>query len=112
VEKMMQQVESIHEPKERLRAFISIPFSIPTDEYTFWKLLYSLKWQMKHYDESLSQQMKNFLIETFRRLKFKNAEAEADLLLMLFDGIAAAILLKDLKETEQFKQTLFKKYQV
>lgn len=99
-------------PLAAIRAFLLLPFQIPADQYHFWRLLYSLKWQANAYDDTLSAPVKTKLIEAFRALGAANPEAEADLLLLYIDGAATTMLLHPPQEAqkEALKEALLAKY--
>jgi len=105
-------IHASDDPKSQLKAVLSIPFEIEPTEYAFWKLMYSLKWQAKEYDASMSSELKKVITNIFKKLNYKNSEEEAELLLMLFDGIASSILLKKVENSEKLKNMILKKYQL
>lgn len=99
-------------PAGQLRALISLPFQVPEREYPWWKLLYSLKWQKEEYDHQLINQLRLGMTEIFRQLEYSQPALEAELVLVLFDGLATALLLKQTEQAQALQQLLFEKYQL
>ncbi len=107
---MYEQILMIAEPKQKLRAILEIPFTIEQEQYHFWKLLYSIKWQSDIYDYSISAPLRVALVELFERLNYKNPEAEAEVVLLLIDGIAMMKLLRQTEEEQAVLRVIFSKY--
>lgn len=114
-EKLTEIFSSLHhleEPKEILRSVIELPLVIDAGQRPFWKLLYALKWRADVYDESMSTPMKDILVPVFEALDYKQPDLEAELVMVLIDGLASHILLKKPGNAEDIKQLIFKKYQL
>lgn len=111
-EALFREIEKFSEPKDQLRAILSIPFLIPKQDHAFWKLVYALKWQAEEYDQSMYLQIKQVLVAILKKLDYPQPELEAECILMLFDGIASSILLKGVKQKEELINIIFKKYQL
>lgn len=109
-EKLFAAIETEQSAEEKLKAILNIPFSIPKSDYPFWKLLYSLKWQAEVYDAEISDQLKAILIKAFEELGVENPESEAEVTLMLFDGIATALLLKNFTKKTEIQTAIYRKY--
>jgi AcrR family transcriptional regulator len=104
-------IGQIDSPAERIQAVIELPFQIDEDEYPFWRLVYSLKWQNEYYDDSLSQPLKDLLMKALDELKYPDASAEADLIMAYMDGFATTLLLKkEVVDKEKLLNVLRKKY--
>jgi AcrR family transcriptional regulator len=82
-------------PEAVLRAVIAIPFQISPEEYDFWRLIYALKWQAETYDSAMSDPVRNRLPEVFEALGYADPAAETELILVLTDGLATALLLRN-----------------
>lgn len=106
------EVISASNPRECLRKALEIPFNISQDDYELWRLIYALKWQMNTYDDSLSKPVRLALNDAFRKLEYSKPEAETDLLLMLLDGAATALLLHPPKNKMQVLAALKAKYKL
>lgn len=96
--------------QNQLRELLSIPFQLPKEDYAFWKLLYSLKWQAESYDDNMSAPFKEMITNLLTQLNYKDPEIEADIIMMIFNGAATAILLKGLDNQEKILEALLKKY--
>jgi AcrR family transcriptional regulator len=108
--KLFEGISEVSSPNEKLKYILQIPFNIPQNEYSFWKLLYSLKWQADSYDEELSTQLKKIVEDILVQLKYTNPALEAQFVMMLFDGIAMAVLLKTPKDTKEIQKIILSKY--
>jgi AcrR family transcriptional regulator len=110
IKPFIESLESEKDPKDVIRKVIEMPFGIGEDEIPFWRLLYSIKWQTDTYDHSISQPMGEILTEAFSILGFANAEAEAEAVLILLDGIATSLILRKPEHIETIKNILIAKY--
>lgn len=105
-----QEVLKEENPKETIKKIIEIPFNIGEEHNHLWKLIYSLKWQADIYDDTISLPIKNALITAFKKLEYSNPEIEAEIILILLDGISTAVLLREIKNKEQVLETMLEKY--
>lgn len=84
-------------PQERIRKALQLPFSIPEEEYNFWRLFYTLKWQRGGGIETDGMvEFRASLAEAFQKMGHADPAAEARLIEALIDGIATEILIKNL----------------
>jgi AcrR family transcriptional regulator len=97
-------------PEAKLRGIIEMPFQIGEEQYHFWKLLYALKWQTDQYDSSISDPVREVLMQVFEELGYENPLAETEIVLLLIDGLATAILLRRPAQIEAIKTALLAKY--
>jgi len=100
------------EPKAIIRAALELPFRIDKSQYHFWRLIYSLKWQMDAYDYSMSAPARTALENAFAKLGYEQPEAEAELIMALIDGLATSILLRKPENTGDMLQALLDRYGV
>lgn len=107
---IFNSLQHLDDPKEILRKVITLPLDIDEDQRPFWKLLYALKWQADVYDESMSNPAKDLLIPVFKALNYPQPELEAELVMVMIDGIASHVLLKRPGDVEGIKALIFKKY--
>jgi len=107
---IFSEIFILEKPLERLRKIISMPFEIDSSQYNFWKLIYALKWQADVYDKSISAPIENALIDIFTTLKYKNPKAEAEVVLILIDGMVTSILLRKPKSQKNVLQSILLKY--
>jgi AcrR family transcriptional regulator len=89
-------VMKVKDPKERLLMALHLPFVIPSDEYDFWRLIYTLKWQRGPLEHEGMELFRTSLTEAFLELGYKNPQVEAQLIEAIIDGIATEVLLKDI----------------
>ncbi|MEQ9263002.1 MAG: helix-turn-helix domain-containing protein [Owenweeksia sp.] len=98
------------DPKDILRGILDFPFNIDKEEYHYWRLMYALKWQADEYDHSMSHPMRKIAADAFKNLGYSDPGAEAELILILIDGLATAELLRKPENMKAVRQSLFKKY--
>lgn len=97
-------------PEAKLRGILEMPFKIDQEQYHFWKLLYALKWQTDQYDSTISDPIRGILLELFEQLGYKDPGAETEVVLLLIDGLATAILLRQPAGIQQIRKALLAKY--
>lgn len=98
------------DPKDTLRDILEMPFKIENEGENFWKLIYSLKWQMDTYDEGFIAPIKAVLIDVFQKLGAKDPEAEADFVIIVIDGAALEVLLRKTGDKQRIIKVLLDKY--
>lgn len=105
-----QEVLKEERPLEVIKKVIEIPFIVGKEQYHLWKLIYSLKWQAEVYDDSISLPIRKSLIKAFHELNYENPELEAEVVLIMLDGISTAVLLREVKNKEEILKTILIKY--
>jgi len=98
-EAYFHQVISEEDSEERIRKALSLPFQIDEEEYSFWRLVYTLKWQKGSIQTEGMEEFRVSLAEAFEELNYPNPSAEARLVESIIDGVATEILLKDIHPT-------------
>ena len=108
-----EPIVNITDPKQVIAAIIEIPFRVDPVEHTFWRLVYTLKWQQHEYDRTANDMLNELAIKAFTKLNYPNPKAEAEILEIIMDGAATAILLKEnLEENETLIKSLKLKYNI
>ena len=111
VEPLLASIIELPDSAKRVQAIMELPFHIGEEDYPFWRLIYSLKWQNDFYDDEMSKPTKDILVKALTDLKYADADAEADLIMSYVDGFATTVLLKrDSINTAKLLETLRKKY--
>ena len=111
VEPLLASIAELPDSAKRVQAIMELPFHIGEEDYPFWRLIYSLKWQNDFYDDEMSKPTKDILVKALTDLKYADADAEADLIMSYVDGFATTVLLKrDSINTAKLLETLRKKY--
>ena len=104
-------LKEIDDPGERITSIMEIPFHIPTKDYPFWRLVYSLKWQNEYYDDELAQPIRNLISEALTEMKYAEVESETELIMSYLDGFATTILLKsEVVDKDKLLKALRNKY--
>ena len=111
-QKMYLDMLNHDDPKKIIASVIAFPFNIDPNEFSYWKLMYALKWQTNVYDQSATNPIRNLLIDAFKKLNYKKPKAEAELILILLDGIATNVLLKKNQELTTVQEILLEKYKL
>lgn len=107
---MFMEAMNETEPRKIIENFILLPFRIPKEQFSFWKLIYQIKWQKESHDDSLMTPIRNALIGAFHGVDCSHPEEEADLLMVFIDGMATKILLKPTIELEKLKEGALRKF--
>jgi AcrR family transcriptional regulator len=111
VEPQLASIAELPDSAKRVQAIMELPFHIGEEDYPFWRLIYSLKWQNEFYDDEMSKPTKDILVKALTELKYADVDAEADLIMSYVDGFATTVLLKrDSINTAKLLETLQKKY--
>ena len=95
-EEFFETISLEKDPKERIRKALHLPFDIDPEDYNFWRLVYTLKWQRGMSQSGYMDVFRASLAEAFLALNYDNPSAEARLVEAIIDGIATEVLLKDL----------------
>jgi AcrR family transcriptional regulator len=107
---LYERILSIDNPRYALKSFLRLPFTVPEDDYPFWRLLYSLRWQEGTYHTLLTSAMREALVKIMDQLGYAHPEAEADLAGMLMDGAAGTVLLRHPENNDMLLEALLDKY--
>lgn len=110
VDQLYESVINETEPKLVIKKFLQIPFLVPKSEYNFWKLLFTLKWEL---DVDSSEKLKpvvRVLSSAFKQLSYENYALEAEFLIHYMDGLTSASVKGDLVPNKSLKSFLEKKY--
>lgn len=99
-------------PSERIKTALSLPFMVEIEEYNFWRLTYTLKWQRGAYENAEFDLFQESLIDAFKKLGYDDPTSEAKLIEVFIDGIATEILLKDGTNAPLLLETILKKYKL
>ena len=98
------------DPKKLLKNVISWPFQMPEDEMEFWKLQFKLKWELNYSNPDKLKPLIDALTNAFEALNYDNPALEAAFISHLLEGVFTALIRGEMKEREQFKNFIIKKY--
>lgn len=110
VNQIFLSLNQAENPRQRIQLAIDLAFDVPEKEHDFWRLLYALKWQTDSYDDSASAGLKSLLKDAFAAMHYEDPAAEAELILILLDGLVTAILLRKPQELQRVQQLLHRRY--
>ncbi len=109
--KELEHLRSIQDPSELILTLLELPFTLDESEYTFWRLVYGLKWQTQYYDDSMSKPIYDLIANALRELNFEEIDAETQLILSYMDGFVMAVILRgDNIDKKTMLKVLRKKY--
>lgn len=100
----------IQDPKEFIRQIIEVPFHISSQDYGLWRMIYSVKWQNNFYSREWVNPMMHALEKAFEALKYKYPKVEAELIVMLIDGVATSLLLHPPANKSKVLHSLLSRY--
>ena len=89
---------------------VSLSEILSEEDLPFWKLIYGLKWQMKEYDHSISAPILHTLTTAFEKLNYPDPAAEAEMVLVLIDGLAVTVLIRKPKNLSAIAKVILDKY--
>tara|TARA_R110000868_G_scaffold383050_2_gene649758 strand:- start:229 stop:750 length:522 start_codon:yes stop_codon:yes gene_type:complete len=112
IKQKMASILMTSAPKELLRKYIELPFNINASEYEMWRLMYALKWQTNGYDSTILEPVKLILRSAFEKLKYKDPDAEVELVLMFMDGAATSFLLHEPENKKDILNSILQKYKL
>ncbi len=100
------------EPKEAIRKTLELGLKMNQNKELaeFWKLQYKIKWELEEYGEHKMEVVKKALTQAFDALGYKQADMEAEHLLILLDGLATRFYLQASFDVEKTIQFVLKKY--
>ncbi len=100
------------DPSNRIRKALSLPFIVEKEEYNFWRLTYTLKWQRRAYEDAAFDAFEESMIDAFTQLEYKDPISEAKLIEVFIDGIATELLLKDGQNSAPLLNAILIKYKL
>ena len=111
---LFSEILSEKDGKEVIKKTIELGLKISNtpEEFNFWKLQYKIKWELESYNKQKMQPILEKLTEAFKNLRYKNPEAEADLILIQLDGLATRLFLQKEFEINSTIEFLITKYGV
>ena len=98
------------DPEKVIAKTIDLPFSINESEYEFWKLQFKLKWELKEKNPQKMEPMIMALTNAFKKLNYEKPEMEAELAVLILEGVSSAILKGTISDKNRLKSFLMKKY--
>lgn len=108
----MAEIVMSEDPKEIIRKILELPFGIDAEEYGMWRLMYALKWQIQSYDTRWLDTVRLVLTDAFNKLGYTDPAAEAEVIFMLMDGSATALLLHEPANKQAILNVLKSKYHI
>jgi len=109
---MITDIQALPTPKKRVAAVLSLSFQVSEEDKHFWRLVYSLKWQVQDYNQAIVNPLLDMLTADFAELGYTNSSMEAQTVLLLIDGLAHAIILDKDVDLKSLHQHLLERYRV
>lgn len=110
LEKLIQPIESLTHPKVILKHVISLPFNMVKEQQEYWKVFYSLRWQMNLDKGSFLDRLSNKVTNAFKALDFSDPQSESETFMMIWDGAMVYILLNNPQNAFVIYETLLDKF--
>jgi len=100
------------DPKKAITIAIEKPFSIPKSDFSFWRLIFKMKWELETYKANKMLPLKNAMATAFKKLGYANPKIEAEFLVECLEGISGSILRENISKRSQMKikKLLLEKY--
>ncbi|WP_026899214.1 TetR/AcrR family transcriptional regulator [Daejeonella oryzae] len=98
------------DPKSLIKKALELPYTFKESEYGYWRLVYSLKWQVNLYNSNKAETLKLALKNAFRNLNYADPEAESELIMIFLDGAVTSLLLHKPENTKAILKVLLSKY--
>jgi AcrR family transcriptional regulator len=112
VKQLYQEVIDQPTAKQVVSAFLQMPFKVPETEYSFWKLLFTLKSELSIDNSEKIKPLKHALTNAFHDLSYTEPEMEAQFIIHYIDGLIGALLKGETKATPKLKKFLLAKYNI
>lgn len=110
---MYAHLSTESDPKVVIKTVLETPLQDKMkDAYDFWRLIYALKWQQRSYGVDTTSEILVLLNTAFEKLCYSDPAQEAELILVILDGLATNVLLKNSIDRKAMVQLLRKKYQL
>ena len=109
---LYEPIMSLKDPKEVLKKYIELPYTVADEEYDFWKLQFKLKWEMEFTPAESFEPIFQKLLEVFKALGYSNPAQEARLMIHIVEGIAGGIIKEGKESQLPLKEFLIMKYNV
>lgn len=93
-----------------LKKIIEIPYEILDQDYVYWQLFYKLKWEKEYQDTEKMIPIIEKLTQACENLGIKDAEKEAEFLIMVLESITEQILIYGKPSQLKYKYFLIHKY--
>jgi AcrR family transcriptional regulator len=110
VRDLLSSILNQSDPKKVVQEALDLPFRIKESEYDFWRLQYKLKWELGYTNREKMAPVRLALENAFKQLDFDQPKTEAELVLLLIDGVAAALLKGNIFEKERLNRLIQEKY--
>ena len=98
------------DPKKAIKMAIMLPYDIPEQEYSFWRLQFKLKWESDYDTSNKMEPLINKLGWAFAQLNYKMPKKEAEVLAHVIEGISIGILCYGKESQKGLKSFLIQKY--
>ena len=100
------------DPQQIISKTLGLAKTIASDEYqmNFWRLQYKLKWELEYYNSQKMEPLRIALSNAFSKLNYEDPDKEADIILVLLDGLAMRLFLEENGKIDTMTDFLIEKY--
>jgi len=110
IESLMLPVLLEDDPQIAIEKYIDTVFEIESSDYSFWKLIFKLKWDNDFYKPNGLKPLIEKLSWSFKKLKYQNPKMEANMLVHTMENLFVSILRDGLASNKRMQSFLKKKY--
>jgi AcrR family transcriptional regulator len=112
IEDQVVRLKELETPQLVIQEAMEIPFKLPSEYYSLWRLIYSLKFKKEMSDNQLFEPIYNVVLSSLKELKYAEPELEAHLIVSYIDGFMMTVLLNTEVSAEDLLRVLQKKYAI
>ncbi len=112
LEKLIQPIDNLTHPRVILKHVISLPFNMAKEQTDYWKVFYSLRWQMNIDKTEFLRKLYIKVENAFKALNYSDPQSEADTFMMIWDGAMNYILLDSPINSFVIFETLLEKFDI
>jgi len=98
------------DPKSVIKKSIQMTDMIDKEDFDFWRLQFKLKWELEINGDQKMEPLKMALINAFTKLNYESPEQEANLILLINEGIGSSVLKGSSLDSKKMINFLLKKY--
>jgi AcrR family transcriptional regulator len=98
------------DPKSVIRKAIEMTGNIDKADYDFWKLQFKLKWELEINGDKKMEPLTMALTNAFQKLNYQSPEMEAQLIILIIEGLGSSVLKGSSLNAGDMIQFLLRKY--
>ncbi len=112
LENKIKSFDKLTHPKVILKHLIAVPFNISGDIKDYWRLYYSLKWQMDIGPFLFLENVKTKCLSAFKSLDYSDPNSESEMFMLIFEAAIIHVLQNPDSNHHILYNTILKKYEL